>query len=102
MIVMTAEEAAKVRGRSPKDSGKALDPVPAKDGRFYLGLEVLEDPAHEDVRGFLRSLPVTTLDKLARYEADELRPVGIKTADLATRSVVVSEVSEEESTRRTP
>lgn len=101
MIVMTAEEAEKVRGRSPKDSGKALDPVPAKDGRFYLGLEVLEDPAHEDVRGFLRSLPVVTIDKLARYGVDDSRPVGVKTADLATREVA-PEISEGAPTRRTP
>lgn len=103
MIVMTAEEADKVRGRSPKDIGKALDPVPAKDGSFYLGIEVLEDPAHEDVRDFLQSLPVVTIDKLARYESDDLRPVGIQTADLGTRDPVDSkQLSEGAPTRRTP
>lgn len=75
VIVLDAPEAEKVRGRSPKDGGAALAPVPLKDGRFYLGTRVLEDPAHEDVRGFLRSLPLVDLEKLPRFGEDEDAPL---------------------------
>lgn len=72
MIVLTAEEADKVRGRSPKDATAALAPVALKDGRFILGDEVLDDPAHEDVRDFLASLPREPLEKLPVYTAEDL------------------------------
>lgn len=78
MIVLTADEAEKVRGMSPKDRGAVLSPVPLKDGRFFLGPEVLDDPAHEDVRDFLASLPQEPLEKLPRYtEADFLDGAAI-------------------------
>ncbi len=72
MIVLTAQEADKVRGRSPKDATAALAPVALKDGRFFLGEEVLDDPAHDDVRDFLASLPREPLEKLPLYTADDL------------------------------
>lgn len=73
MIILDADQAAKVRGRSPRDDGHALDPVPLKDGRFMLGEGVLDDPAHEDVWDFLLSLPTEPLEKLPVFtEADGL------------------------------
>lgn len=102
VLILDEQEAAKIRGRSPKDSGKALDPVPTKDGRFYLGLEVLDDPAHEDVREFLQSVPIAPLEKLPRYVEGEERPEVVETADLAARGSVVLEASKLGPTRRTP
>jgi len=72
-LILTAEEADKVRGRSPKDAGCAIDPRPMKDGRFILGAEVLDDPAHEDVRDFLASLPRAEIEKLPLYEPEDIR-----------------------------
>jgi hypothetical protein len=72
VIVLTQEEASKVRGISPLTGSDEIDPMPLEDGRFFLGVEVLEDPAHEDVREFLASLPREPLEKLPVYtEADE-------------------------------
>lgn len=71
MIVLTAGEAEKVRGRSPKDEGQALDPVPLKDGRFMLAEDVLDDPAHDDVRGFLAMLPRAALEELPAFGPDD-------------------------------
>ena len=85
MIVLTAEEAEKIKGRSPKDGGCALDPVPLKDGRFMLGEEVLDDPAHDDVRELLSSLPRSDIEKLPTYtEADE-QPEAVEVARLTER-----------------
>jgi len=83
MITLTEEEAAKVRGISPYKEGHALIPIPAKDGTYYLGEEVLEDTAHEDLwellgslpRKDIKDIPVFTeldLDQPAIIEADKL------------------------------
>lgn len=86
MIVLTAEEASKVEGRSPKDAGCALKPAPLKDGRFMLGEEVLDDPAHSDARDFLATLPREPLGKLPVYtEADEQSEPTIEIARLSAR-----------------
>jgi len=86
VLVLEPSQAAKVRGRSPKDGGCALDPVPLKDGRFFLGLEVLDDPAHEDVRFFLRSMPLVDLEKLPLYTEDDKRPDAVEAASFKTRA----------------
>lgn len=87
VLILTAEEAEKVRGRSPKDRGCALYPAPLKDGRCFLGLEVLDDPAHEDVRDFLAAMPREPLDKLPIYTADDLDiPIVEEVARLAVRT----------------
>jgi len=71
-LILTADEADKVRGLSPRKSGAALAPVALKDGRFILGPEVLDDPAHDDVRDFLASLPREPLEKLPIYTEEDL------------------------------
>lgn len=72
MIVLTADEAAKVRGISPTQENAGLDPVPLKDGTFILGEEVLSDPAHADVRAFLAKLPtVKSIDASLSYGIDD-------------------------------
>lgn len=62
MLVLDPDEADAIRGFSR--AGHAIAPVPLKDGRFMLGQEVLDDPAHEDVRGYLRKMPLVPLEKL--------------------------------------
>lgn len=87
VLTLTAEEAEKIRGRSPKDNGCVIDPRPLKDGRFILGLGVLDDPAHEDARDFLRSLPREPLEKLPVYTEEDLDvPVQIEAARLTART----------------
>jgi len=74
VLILTADEAEKVRGLSPSKSGAVLAPRSLKDGRFILGPEVLDDPAHEDVRDFLASLPREQIEKLPVYtDEDALR-----------------------------
>jgi hypothetical protein len=76
VIILTAEDAGKVRGRSPSDKTAALDPVPLKDGTFLLGEEVLADPAHADVRDLLAALPVKEIDPALIFRPDEETPEG--------------------------
>jgi len=85
MIILTEEEAAKVRGISPNNSGAALNPVPLKDGTYYLGEEVLSDPAHADVRTFLEAR-IKALDKTKQYVEGDALPAE-KTFDVKTMSV---------------
>lgn len=56
-IFLTAEEADTVRGLSPLKDGHALIPVATNDGRFMLGVGVLDDPAFAYARDFLSTLP---------------------------------------------
>jgi len=89
MIVLTAEEADKVRGRSPKDATAAIAPVALKDGLFFLGEEVLADPLHEDVRDFLAAMPIAPLEKLPVYtEADIEPPATEEVAAFKTRAAI--------------
>lgn len=39
------------------DEGSELNPIPYAAGGYILGLQVLDDPAHADVREFLATLP---------------------------------------------
>lgn len=57
MILLTADEADKVRGFSPSKEGHVLIPIECEDGTFKLGEEVLDAPAFEHVRDFLAKLP---------------------------------------------
>lgn len=83
MIILTASEAEKVRGLSPLKGGAALDPVPLKDDTFMLGEQVLDDPAHADVRDLLASLPtVKAVDEsLLFIEAEDGKAGNITPED---------------------
>jgi hypothetical protein len=67
-IILTAEQAEKVRGISPTNPNAALDPIPLKDGTFMLPKEVLTDPAHADVKELLSTLPLSTDIESKRYK----------------------------------
>jgi hypothetical protein len=58
-IVLSSEQAAQVRGKSPPFA--ALEPVAVNDGRFVLPVAVLEDPAHAKDIPFLATLPQALL-----------------------------------------
>jgi hypothetical protein len=90
MIVLTAEEAEKIKGRSPRDSGRAILPVPLTDGRFMLGEEVLDDPAHDDVRDFLAAMPREPLEKLPIYTEADAAPEAVEVAALTERTLTQS------------
>ena len=80
MIILTNEEAAKVRGISPTNSFAAIEPVPLKDGTYMLGEQVLADPAHADVE--------TLLGKCARGSVVDNQRYGFAdTAELNLRDL---------------
>jgi hypothetical protein len=60
MILLTKEQADKVRGRHGVYS--ALDPIPIKDGFFMLPVDVLKDPEHREV-----------LEELIKCESAEIK-----------------------------
>lgn len=60
MIILTADEAAKVRGQSPTRSWAALEPVLLKDGTFMLPEDVQDDLAHFDAHVLLATFPRAT------------------------------------------
>jgi hypothetical protein len=55
MIILTADEANKVRGQTVP--GAALAPTPLADGTFALPEAVLSSPAHQVHHTYLRGLP---------------------------------------------
>lgn len=58
IVLLTAAQAAQVRGPSTIDpTTAALDPTPLSDGRFFLYVDVLSDPAHADKLSILSTLP---------------------------------------------
>lgn len=56
-ILLTADQADQVRGRSITTPTAALNPIQRQGGVSILGVEVLADPAHESHRGVLSLLP---------------------------------------------
>lgn len=56
-ILLTAEQADRVRGLSVASPYAALNPIACPGGVFLLGADVLFDPAHEAHREFLATLP---------------------------------------------
>ncbi|MFN4018041.1 MAG: hypothetical protein ACK4JB_22070 [Reyranella sp.] len=56
-ILLSEEQADKVRGRSIAMPSSTLDPIERQGGVFILGIEVLVDPAHEPRRALLSALP---------------------------------------------
>jgi hypothetical protein len=71
MIILTAEDADKVAGLSPTNSHASIEPVPLKNGTFMLNEDVLDDPAHADVREFLQSLPKRPVPQSERFAVND-------------------------------
>lgn len=93
MIVLTSEQSDKVRGLSPIKVGHGLNPIELPDGSFMLNENVLDDPAHTDVKDFLSKLPRADLSTLTRYSEDNPPPTekiaAIESkARLTTRTVI--------------
>ena len=57
MLLLTAEQAARVRGPSDIDPDAVLDPIALPDGSFALPASVLDDPVHELHHQMLETLP---------------------------------------------
>jgi hypothetical protein len=72
MIILTTEEAARVRGLSPKDPYARIEPILLKDGTYMLGEEVLEDTKHDDLIEILSNLPRKDLKELPIYTEEDL------------------------------
>lgn len=62
-IVLTAEQAAAVRGVSPVAPWAAIEPIALDDGNYILNEEVLTDPAHNSKTRTLTAL--TKYDRIA-------------------------------------
>jgi hypothetical protein len=65
VILLTAAQASEVQGVSAVTPLAALHPMPLTDGRFYLGAEVLTDPAHADKLAILSTLPTADFSTIA-------------------------------------
>ena len=74
MIILTADEADKVRGLTVKYH--ALAPVPLNDGTFLLPMSVPDDPAHAAHADFLKSLQAreVELTEYLGYQAPPKKP----------------------------
>ena len=62
VIILTSEQAEKVRGRHGKYS--ALDPVLADNGMFILPTDVMDDPEHKEVFADLGECKFAEIDIL--------------------------------------
>lgn len=66
VILLTADQAATVRGPSGEAPNlSALQPVALTDGRFILGVEVLDDLSHADHWALLAELPTADFADVA-------------------------------------
>lgn len=75
-IVLTAEQAAAVRGVSPAVKWAAIEPIALKDGGEYvLNEEVLTDPAHNSKT---RALTALTKYDRATIEARFVKDAAIE------------------------
>jgi len=70
-ILLSAAEADQVRGRSSIQPTCELQPVALTDGRYILGVEVINDEAHAAHWPLLASLPQSEWSKI-----ETLIPVG--------------------------
>lgn len=69
IIILTAAEAEAVRGMSTPIA--AIEPVALKDGRFILGVEVLNDPAHAKHLSKLSGLSKSDAKDIASLLAED-------------------------------
>lgn len=76
MIILTAEDAAKVTGTSPTHPWAALEPVPLADGNYILPEDVLYDPAHADVAPFLATMPIEDVAKEQEFNLGTIDQPG--------------------------
>lgn len=66
VILLTSAQAAAVSGPSAEAGNiSALAPLPLTDGRFYLGVSVLDDPTHAEHHDALAALPQADYASLA-------------------------------------
>lgn len=66
VILLTSVQADAVRGPSEEASAlSALQPIALTDGRFILGVEVLDDLSHADHWELLLSLPTSDYADIA-------------------------------------
>lgn len=56
-IILSASQAANVRGPSASVPSAALEPIACEGGVFILGVDVIDDPAHATHRDYLAALP---------------------------------------------
>lgn len=68
LLVLDNEQAAALRG--PTIDGRALNPAPTTDGRWALGLEVLNDD-HGAANEILALLPIEDVELQALAEPPE-------------------------------
>ena len=71
-IVLTAEQAAAVRGVSPVVKWASIEPIALTDGSFILNEEVLTDPAHNS--------KTRTLTALTKYDRATIESRLVKDA----------------------
>lgn len=74
-IILTAEQAAAVRGVSPVAKWAAIEPIVLEDGSFILNDEVLTDPAHNSKT---RALTALTKYDRATIEARFVKDAAIE------------------------
>lgn len=74
-IILTAEQAAAVRGVSPAVKWAAIEPIALADGSFILNEEVLTDPAHNSKT---RALTALTKYDRATIEARFVKDAAIE------------------------
>lgn len=55
-ILLSSDDAARVRGPSTSVPFASLEPVERRGGLFILGVDVLADPAHEAHKDYLGAL----------------------------------------------
>ncbi len=77
-IILTAEQAAAVRGVSPVVKWAAIEPIALTDGSFVLNEEVLADPAHNSKMLALAAL--TALTALTKYDRATIETRLVKDA----------------------
>lgn len=76
MLLLTAQQAAMVRGPSAVDPTAMLSPVALDDGRFALPASVLDDPAHEAHHEMLGSLPLASVSETVRPRPQSVGIIG--------------------------
>jgi hypothetical protein len=84
MILLTKEQADKVRGRHGQYS--ELDPIPTADGFFMLPVDVLRDPEHREVMNELMKCEAAVIKET--LTVNKKLPVGDPLREKTTYSVL--------------